>query len=243
MIAWAGSRTACGMARGGRTRPADSGTTRGLNGGRLEGRSTAGATSSHRTAPAGWPAFDPVNVMRPSLSVDAVRRSIASRPVKIASENRETRPERKYRAGDHRCQQAPVGPFPPTHPPTRKHGSSLTPRPANFRQRLGPASGSVSVHRVPWPGCDEMPRLPPLASTSRRAFGSPRPMPRPASRPLKNGSQARSAVYESIPGPSSMMEMFPHSPAVSACAVRPTRPPSCTASKAFTASSRTASPT
>ena len=110
----------------------------------------------------------------------------------------------------------------------------------------GAASGSRIETRVPPRGAESTVISPPLISASRHALGSPSPMPRPASRPLKNGSNARRRVSASIPAPSSTTLTShrgqPPSPS-NRRASSVTRPPAATASSALTTTSRRLSPT
>ena len=107
----------------------------------------------------------------------------------------------------------------------------------------GRATGRLIRTRVPNPDRLSISMSPPLAPRNRQAFDNPRPTPRPASRPLKNGSKARRSVAASIPRPSSDTRISQAAPVAATATVTVTLPPSPTASRALEITARRASST
>src|SRR5665213_3378673 len=85
-------------------------------------------------------------------------------------------------------------------------GVARLPLPAGGAGRVLAAlrAGSSRSVRVPWPGRLSRRIDPPLASIQRIALARPMPRRRPAVSALKHGSNARFAVFSSIPQPLSV---------------------------------------
>ena len=204
-----------------------------------------GASTSSVPAPVS--VRGPVKLMKPIPAACLTRRSIADEPDKQAEgEQRTARTSTSAKlrplALSRSIQTAP------DTPPNASREDGLT-LPRSYATAgtafvsASEISGSRMVTRVPWDGRDSSNTLPPLSVTNLHAFGSPSPAPRPASRPLKNGSNARRAASNGMPRPSSATVISPLMvPSNERRApFSTTRPPAATASSALTTTTRNAS--